>query len=480
MLFNSLGFLFVFLPLSLLLILSAQAVSLRAFLAVLSGASLFFYGFFKPEYTLLLVGSALGNYIAAGLIGEGRNRPVFVGAIIANLLLLAYFKYTNFLIDSASRLLPLEIKPVDIVLPLAISFITFEQIAFLSDVHSGRIARGSLLRYFAFITFFPKLIAGPIIRYTELAPQLDRAPRPRGENVIFGLCLFCIGLIKKVALADVFAAIADPVFAKVASGLKPPAADAAGAVLAFALQIYFDFSAYSEMALGIALMMGVRLPLNFLSPYKATSIIDFWRRWHITLSAFLRDYVYVPLGGNRVGLRRRYANLMIVMLIGGLWHGAAWTFVVWGGIHGAALAANHLWRSAAPSLGRFGAFISSRIVAWLLTMSVVLLAWVYFRAPDFRSADRIFLSLTGRGAGAPTLDGAAWLYLALGWTIVLTMPNVPQLFALATDPKRVDWRAPLRLGLPRYVTVATAAVAFCLSVILLSAGKEHVFIYFQF
>jgi D-alanyl-lipoteichoic acid acyltransferase DltB (MBOAT superfamily) len=220
-------------------------------------------------------------------------------------------------------------------------FITFEQISFLSDIRSKKVARGDFLRYFAFITFFPKLIAGPIIRYRELLPQLGRAGVNSAEQVFTGLCVFCFALFKKVMIADRLAPVVDQTVSNLQSGGMASQADAISALLAYSLQIFFDFSAYSEMAIGIAWMFGIQLPVNFNSPYKASSLIDFWRRWHITLSSFLRDYVYFPLGGSRDGLLRTSINLLIVMLVGGIWHGAAWTFVAWGFVHGVALVAAH-------------------------------------------------------------------------------------------------------------------------------------------
>ena len=253
-----------------------------------------------------------------------------------NLGLLAWFKYANFLAASINNLAGTSLSFGDIVLPLAISFFTFQQIAFLVDAYRGLADEPNIGRYGLFVTFFPQLIAGPIVHHAEILPQYAQRDsiRLKADNLSIGLTIFAVGLFKKVVFADSMGAYADTVFQAAALGDTVSFVSAWAAAAAFSLEIYFDFSGYTDMAIGIARMFGVRLPLNFDSPYKSTSIIDFWRRWHITLSRFLRDYLYYPLGGNRNGTGRRYGNLMVVMLLGGLWHGAAWTFVFWGALHG--------------------------------------------------------------------------------------------------------------------------------------------------
>ena len=363
-------------------------------------------------------------------------------------------------------------------MPLAISFITFEQIAFLSDVHHGRIDRGTVLEYFAFITLFPKLIAGPIIRYGELVPQLRSRQAWTAESVFTGLCIFCFGLFKKTVIADTLSPFVGRAYEAAATGLVAPS-DAVGATLAYATQIYFDFSAYSDMAIGLAWMLGLQLPINFLSPYKTRSIIEFWRHWHITLSRFLRDYLYIPLGGSRLGPARTYLNIMAVMLLGGLWHGAAWTFVAWGAIHGIALVVNHWWRARAPRAGWLGRCLACKPVAWFITMSVVLAAWVFFRAPDFTVAAHIFRSLQPNMAPA-RLGPEAWAVIAASWVVALLMPNVAQMFRYARRAESVQWDARPCIPLPGFPITIASGLALAVSVVFLLSGKVNAFIYFQF
>ncbi|WP_449257012.1 MBOAT family O-acyltransferase [Bosea sp. (in: a-proteobacteria)] len=473
MFFQSVEFLFLFLPVTLTAFALAIRVSLPAALSVLSLASIVFYGAHRPDYVLLLLGSAIGNYIVAGYI-SGRNHAIYIAAVLANIAVLAVFKYANFLISNVSAVTSLHLSFVNIVLPLAISFITFEQIAFLTDVHSGRYARGKPLEYCAFITFFPKLIAGPIIRYSEFYPQLAGLRAPTSGHVITGLCILSFALVKKLAGADSFGPMADHAYNVAASGSVPQFGDALVALFAYPLQIYFDFSAYSEMAIGIAWMIGLRLPINFDSPYRARSIVDFWRRWHITLSAFLRDYVYIPLGGNRHGDRRRYVNLMAVMLIGGLWHGAAWTFVIWGGIHGGMLVVNHLWSARTAK----GGVALPAIIAWSLTMAGVLLAWIFFRAADFATAARLLRGLMPGSLGE--LNPKAMVLLAAGWAVCLFAPNLPRLFGFILDRDRYDWARPTRLATPSWLLVVGGAMCFSVAVIFILSGPPSTFIYFQF
>ena len=266
-------------------------------------------------------------------------------------------------------------------MPLGLSFFTFQQIAYLADLHAGRVAEHRFREYAFCVTFFPHLIAGPIVNYRELIPQLSHSKifLLRKQDFATGLSIFVIGLAKKILIADNLAGFVGPGFSAAGSGQSVPFATAWLSVLAYTFQIYFDFSGYSDMAIGLAHIFGFKLPINFYSPYKATSIIDFWRRWHITLSRFLRQYVYIPLGGNRRGPITRYRNLLLTMLIGGFWHGAAWTFVIWGAIHGLLLTVNHLWRSLCAARPALNAWMPGRF-AWALTFLAVVLAWVFFRA----------------------------------------------------------------------------------------------------
>jgi D-alanyl-lipoteichoic acid acyltransferase DltB (MBOAT superfamily) len=340
MLFNSYEFILVFLPLTAAaFFLTARLLGKEAALGVLVAASLVYYGWWRWSYLPLLVASIVANFVVGRFLEPGdddRSRPyrktVMVVGIACNLGLLGYFKYANFFIDNLAELTGAAPRNFEIILPLAISFFTFQQVAYLVDAHRGETKEHSFLHYCLFVTFFPQLIAGPIVHHKEMLPQFsrDETYSVRAEMVAVGLSVFVIGLFKKVVLADSLASYASPLFAFADSGGAPSFLHAWGGALAYTFQLYFDFSGYSDMAMGIAFMFGIRLPLNFDSPYKASNIIDFWRRWHISLSRFLRDYLYFPLGGNRRGKGRRYANLLITMLLGGLWHGAGWTFVIWG------------------------------------------------------------------------------------------------------------------------------------------------------
>jgi D-alanyl-lipoteichoic acid acyltransferase DltB (MBOAT superfamily) len=478
MLFSSYTFL-LFLPLAIAALAVATWFGQRALFATLLALSLLFYGWFRVDYILILIVSAAVNFYLAAQLERTGSHSVFWFGVVFNVALLAVFKYADFLVWNFDIIFRQQLALPNIVLPLALSFITFEQISFLSDVRSKKAQKGDFLRYLVFVTFFPKLIAGPIIRFREMAPQLSQAGVRSKERILTGLCIFCFGLFKKVVIADSLALVVDPTVIRLQDGLVKPL-DAITALLAYSGQIYFDFSAYSEMALGIAWMLGIQLPVNFNSPYKATSIIEFWRRWHITLSSFLRDYIYVPLGGSRLGARRTVANLLIVMLIGGLWHGAAWTFVAWGLVHGVALVTNHQIRQlrAVQHLGKHWAF---RISAWALSMTIVLAAWALFRSPDFATAGRWLLSIVSNTDNILAITGPSdrWL-VAISTLWALLLPNLPRIFRIAADRDAIDWTAPPGIPLPPVWVSSAAAVALLASLIGMARNEPNAFIYFQF
>ncbi len=431
MLFNSPIFLFAFLPATFamfFLLARASAVLARAWLAA---ASLFFYAWWNPPYLLLLLFSAGVNYgIGLPLRRSGINpatRKLLLWCGIAfNLLVLGYFKYFAFLASIVTGYPPPLPGEGGILLPLAISFFTFQKIAFLADSYGGRIKDGTVLDYLLFVSFFPQLIAGPIVHYNEVVPQYrdPRIYRINADNVAEGLAVFLLGLAKKVVLADTLARYADAGFGSAAAGIELSLVVAWMATIAYALQLYFDFSGYSDMAVGLARMFNVKLPLNFDAPYQATNIIEFWRRWHMTLSRFLRDYVYIPLGGNRHGVARRYMNVMLTMVIGGIWHGAGWTFLLWGALHGLYLLVNHFWRARVGSLGmgRLGLAASCTV-----TLIAVLFAWVPFRAADLTTAIDIYRGMLGfNGAVLPNqiLDLIPILRTCFeGMTVLPGMPD---------------------------------------------------------
>lgn len=399
MLFNSPEFLLGFLPITLLGFFLIARSSHRLAALWLASASFFFYCWWDVRFGPLLLGSICFNYAMGYAIGhakdERRAKALLACGIAADLGLLAYFKYTNFFLATISSAAGVHTPTLNIVLPLGISFFTFTQIAFLVDV-SRRIAREyNFIHYLLFVTYFPHLIAGPVLHHKQMMPQFAQAETysPQREKIINGLAILLIGLAKKVVLADSFAGFASPVFEAAKAGQMLSFFEAWSGALAYTFQLYFDFSGYSDMAIGLSLMFGVQLPLNFDSPYKSRNIIEFWRRWHMTLSQFLRDYLYIPLGGNRMGEPRRYANLLTTMLLGGLWHGANWTFVMWGGLHGLYLAVNHVWQSMGWT--RAAGRMCGGIPAALLTFLAVVVAWVFFRADSVHSATGILQGMAG-------------------------------------------------------------------------------------
>jgi D-alanyl-lipoteichoic acid acyltransferase DltB (MBOAT superfamily) len=357
------------------------------------------------------------NYILALRIERATflRRAWLILALAVNLGALIYFKYLNFAIASLQHLSRTPIHYKYITLPLGISFFTFTQIAYLVDVYKTKGATDhNPISYFLFVTFFPHLIAGPILHHKEMMPQfVGQRKSATAENIAAGLSMFAIGLFKKVLLADSLASIASPMFAAVQRNGSIAFLPAWMAALAYTVQIYFDFSGYSDMAVGIGRMFGIELPINFNSPYKATSIIDFWRRWHITLSRFLRDYVYIPLGGNRKGEARRFLNLFLTMVIGGIWHGAGWTFLLWGLLHGIYLVINHY----ALVLGKRGRWAVPSFLGKALTMLCVVVAWVPFRASGLKATLSIWKGMSGfNGIGIPDFIGRnamAFLHLRL-------------------------------------------------------------------
>ncbi len=495
MLFNSPPFLFVFLPLTLL----ATWAGLRLFgrmagVTILIAASLAFYaGWHVWAVALLLASTAVNLIAAAAMINTERKiarQAMLAAGLAANLAVLSYFKYTNFAIANLDRLLGLDIPALSIVLPLGISFYTFQKIGFLVDVYQRKITEIRPLEFLLMVSFFPQLIAGPIVHYRDIVPQLLSSIRVEARSIALGLSVFAIGLAKKAVLADALAIYAAPRFFQAAHGPVDFYAGWIGA-LSYTFQIYFDFSGYCDMAIGLALMFGVVLPVNFNSPYKAASIIDFWRRWHITLSRFLRDYLYFPLGGNRRGSLRRYVNLLVVMLVGGLWHGAAWTFVLWGAVHGAYLVANNLWRAAGLRL--------PRVLAGPLTFLAVTLAWVPFRSDSLLSALRMLKGMAGLdgfqipyliaallhvarpgtdfSSPVPVVDfGAGCGVIAVAAAIAFLAPNTMQIFGLIeTAANRLRAVSCRLLASPAY---AGLVLFFGLQGVVGPVPSQ--FIYFQF
>lgn len=396
MLFNSSIFIFLFLPISLLVYYWLAPLKKSWGLAWLALASLFFYGWWNPKYLYLIIGSMVFNLlIGKAILKTAQIKGFWVSiGIVGNLAALCFYKYAGFFSECVGWVFDSHFAISQVILPLAISFYTFQQISFLMDVYRGNIRTVNPLAYCLFVTFFPQLIAGPIVHYQEMMPQFLNEDKKRFPIDDFnqGITLFTIGLIKKIVLADSIAVYANNVFSA-SSTATLSFFEAWGGALAYTLQLYFDFSGYADMAVGVALMFGIRLPLNFNSPYKAQNIIDFWRRWHITLGRFLRDYLYVPFGGNRHGKFRKNLSLFLTMLLGGLWHGAGITFVIWGIMHGVYLLINHTWRDMTAHLTFLPQSKLYQLFCYGLTLLAVIFAWVMFRAESLTSALTIMRSM---------------------------------------------------------------------------------------
>ncbi|WP_243373633.1 MBOAT family O-acyltransferase [Microvirga solisilvae] len=457
MLFNSFIFLLAFLPAALVLHWLTDRFKPEWRLSVLLLLSLFFYGYWDWRFTPLLVASIAINWlIAQAFMRSGRDVLIPL-AITANLLVLAVFKYFNFFADLVSLVPGLQAPHYDIALPLGISFFTFHHIMYLTDLKKGNAPRYDLVRYGLYITFFPQVLAGPLVRWSEIMHQFEERPSLRpdaAERFARGLMQLTLGLAKKVFLGDPLAAYVNPIFQAAAAGNAVTMGEAWQASLGFTFQIYFDFSGYTDMALGLALMFGILLPQNFDVPYRSVSLQDFWRRWHMTLSRFLRDYLYIAMGGNRRGLALQLVALFATMTLGGLWHGAGLTFVAWGAAHGLALGAGVLWRKAGLSM--------PRPLGWALTFVFVMLTWVLFRATSFDAAMRIYEGLIGLGAPG----------FAFKWRTIL-------IAALIATLGPTTWALVHRL--PPYRWIA-AAFALVLVIILFKIGDDanYEFIYFQF
>lgn len=473
LLFNSYEFVFVFLPAVLLvyyvLANKLSHISAKYFLIL---ASVAFYSYWDIRNLPVLLLSIAVNFFIGSRIAKTKGKAWLVAGITFNLVFLGYYKYADFFLDNANALLNTSFSHLNIVLPLGISFFTFTQTAYLVDAYRRETTAYSKSDYLLFVTIFPHLIAGPIIYHKDMIPQFSQEARYKFDfdNFARGITWFVIGLFKKAVIADRLSAIADLVFSH-SENLS--ILEAWGGSLAYTLQLYFDFSGYSEMAIGIALMLNYNLPINFNAPYKACSIIEFWKRWHITLSTFLKNYLYIPLGGNRNGHHMR--NIMLTMLLGGLWHGAGWTFVIWGGIHGCCICINHLWRRLNVQL--------PRLLSWLLTFNVVNTAWIFFRADSFQQAFNII-----RAMG----DVSSFCY-PYSRTVAKILPNVnfSQNFLFSSDDvlwivlfllcsvayfSTEEWME--KVFKPRAVTAVILAFGFAYAVSQLN--KMSAFLYFQF
>jgi len=461
MLFNSYEFIFLFLPLTWFIYFYLNSKKLtelsKGFLVF---SSIFFYSWWNIAYLPLILISMLFNYTLGSSLAKNSNskyrKQILVFGIVANLLLLGYFKYADFFIENINLLTGTHINLLHLALPLAISFFTFQQISYLVDSYRQETKEYDFLNYALFVTFFPQLIAGPIVHHKEMMPQFARMRNrvKNYHNIAMGLFIFSMGLFKKVVIADTFATWATNGF-DVAEKLN--LIEAWVTSLSYTFQLYFDFSGYTDMAIGAALLFNIKLPINFNSPYKAVDIQDFWRRWHITLSRFLRDYIYIPLGGNRKGKFRTYSNLMATFILGGLWHGAGWTFIFWGFLHGLALVIHRVWKE----LG----FNMNKLLAWFITFNFINISWVFFRAKEWDDALKILNAMFSLDY-VVTVNPIKLLVVLIGFITVLSLKNsISYLNNKFIYTKKI---------------AIFVALIFFISVTILEIRSASEFLYFQF
>jgi alginate O-acetyltransferase complex protein AlgI len=404
LIFNSFEFIFLFLPIVFVVYFLLNKIHFTFSKVWLLLASLFFYSWWNPKYLPLILFSLFVNFAIGTYLGHADRKfrkAILTMGILLNVALLGYFKYYDFFITNINAIFSTQFQVLHLLLPLGISFYTFQQIAYLVDSYRLETKGYNFLNYGLFVTFFPQLIAGPIVHHSHVMDQFnDSANRKiHYKNISLGLLIFAIGMFKKVGIADTFAVWANKGYS-ISESLT--FVDAWITSLAYTFQLYFDFSGYSDMAIGAGLLFNIHLPMNFNSPYKALNIQDFWRRWHITLSSFLTKYIYIPLGGNRKGAIRTYINIFIVFFISGIWHGAGWTFIIWGTLHGLASIVNRLWSRAGLRM--------NKVLAWFITFQFVNAAWVFFRAPSFEVAQNVFKGMLGlNGFALPEVLKGHWL-----------------------------------------------------------------------
>lgn len=506
MLFHESVFVFLFLPIVVPAYLLCKIyINNYSSIILLGILSIIFYGYWDIMYVPLLAFSITFNFFVGQyfLKNSYKTNLVLYIAIFINLFLLVFYKYSPMIIDNFNSISNKNLFYIYPDLPLGISFFTFLQIAYIVDCSKGKVIKTSFSSYFLFVSFFPHLIAGPLVHHRDLIPQFSQKTKNISENVSVGIIIFGIGLFKKLVLSEYVSGWSDNMFNGVENGVMPSFIDAWLGVLSFTLLIYFDFSAYSDMAIGLSKMIGIRLPVNFNSPYKSTNIIEFWRRWHITLSQFLKDYLYIPLGGNRNGIFKKYQNILIVMVLAGLWHGANWTFVLWGFIHGFLLLINHYWNE--KKIFKLNKFISH----WL-TFLFVMIAWVPFRSSSIEATINVYKGMFGNfgfilpehyyalfphtfsqylidiGIKFSALNGFGGknqiITLLILLLFVMICPNTQQIFnkykpALYLNVERINsyfhWKPNL---------IGTVMIGMLCSYLLLLViqGKTGEFIYFQF
>jgi len=461
MIFNSYEFLLIFLPLFFLIFYTLIKYNLQKYAVWFIGvASILFYSLENINFLWILILSISVNYFIGEMIINKSSRKIFlITGIIFNLSLLIYFKYTIFFLNSIISFTEKSIGLPDIILPIGISFYTFTQLAFLIDAYNNKSKHYTFSEYISFVTFFPHLIAGPILIHRDFIPQLrnNNFGKPSYNKIYAGLVFFSIGMFKKVMIAD---SISPTVGVLFDNAPFLTTLEAWIASFLYTIQLYYDFSGYSEMAVGLALMMNIKIPINFNSPYKANSIIDFWRRWHISLSYFLKQYLYISLGGSRKGLHRKYFNLLLTMLLGGIWHGAGYTYLIWGAMHGSYLCINHMSRQLKVKI--------NKNISWLITFLAVTISWVVFRAKDANDAGDILSSMFAlRNFSYDTpniINSEFYIFLIIGF--ILWLKNGPNTRQVAVTRKT------------NFLVSAFCAIILYISI--LNFNKVTEFIYFQF
>ena len=491
MLFNSYIFVFVFFPICLLgwygLLRAGRPSAAKAFLLAMS---LWFYGYFNLAYLLIMVGSIVVNYLFHRGLSKRPDKRLMVLAAACDLGVLFYFKYFDFFLSTMNGAFGTSFVLRGILLPLGISFFTFQQISFIVDTYRGEIRDCGFLEYALFVAFFPQLIAGPIVNHGEMLPQFERLGQEKvnWDRIAEGVALFVLGLFKKVLLADTFGKGVDYGYANLTALGR---ADAALVIVFYALQLYFDFSGYCDMARGLGKMLGIEIPVNFDSPYKAVNIVDFWKRWHITLNRFFTKYVYIPLGGNRRGQGRMYVNLLIVFFLSGLWHGAGWNFIVWGMLHGVLYAATRFWQKSirkGDNDVRKNKFMT--VVSQILLFLYVSVAWVYFRAADIAQANSLLkVAFLGKWQKL-SQDLAECFRLDEFWYVikVLHLDNRPYsryilmalILAAGLYLAMAGENAAQRASRLRYRAVSAVVVAVLAVWCVLSFSGVSTFLYFNF
>lgn len=486
MLFNSYIFVFVFFPICLVgyygLLKNGKSEAAKVFLTVMS---LWFYGYFNLSYLLIMVCSIVGNYLFHRLLSREPRKAVMILAVALNLGVLFYFKYFDFFLDTVNVAFGTDFVLRGILLPLGISFFTFQQISFIVDTYRGEVSDCSLSEYALFVSFFPQLIAGPIVNHNEMLPQFRAFGKKKAdwEQIAGGFALFVLGLAKKVLLADTFGAGVDYGYENLALLGR---GDAALVILFYALQLYFDFSGYCDMAVGIGGMLGIEIPVNFNSPYKAVNIVDFWKRWHITLNRFFTKYVYIPLGGNRKGQGRMYLNFLVVFFLSGLWHGAGFHFLVWGMLHGVLYVVTRFWQRHVPQNKHRVMTVLSQIATFLY----VSVAWVYFRAESIAQANTLLKTVWKGEAKKISLDLAECLQPDEFWYVlkVLHLDNLSfsryilmfVILAAGLYFSMAGRNAKERVARLKYGPVSAAVLVVLAVWCILSFSGVSTFLYFNF